>query len=47
MRNHRLKNEISFFLYDRRIEGKSIQQMKKSFREVSDILRGEKKEKKK
>ena len=47
MRNRGWKNQIALFLYDRQPGGKKLGQMKKSFQEVSGILQGEQKKKKK
>ena len=47
MRNRGWKNQIAFFLYDRQLGGKKLGQMKKSFQEVSGILQGQQKKKKK
>ena len=47
MRKPGWKNQIAFFLYDRQLGGKTLGQMKKSFQEVSGILKGEQKNKKK
>ena len=46
MRKRGWKNRIAFFLYDRQPGGKKLGQMKKSFQEVSGILRGEQKNRK-
>lgn len=47
MRKYGWKNQIGNFLYDHQVGGRRVTQMKKSFQEVSGLLQGETKKKKK